>query len=159
LTAGFGRPNNEDMNHYHFMIDDKGGCHSGHHKVSDNIDCKDGSYAQHCGGGNTGAIGIAMCGMAKFNCNTRTSASNLTMKQVEATCEKVAQLCIEYGIEPTADNVYTHGEFGQLHKDSSSYGKIDIIYIPYLMMYGLDKCGDYLREKIQWYINKIKKGN
>ena len=65
-TAGTNQPNLIDKQHYHFMIDSLGRIYNGNYKVTDNENCKDGKYASHTGGGNTGAIGIALCGMANF---------------------------------------------------------------------------------------------
>ena len=65
-TAGGWFPNATDKEHYHFLIDKNGKTINGKHKVEDNINCNDGKYAAHCGGGNTGSIGVAMCGMLNF---------------------------------------------------------------------------------------------
>ena len=55
-------PNATDMEHYHFLIDNHGLLYKGKFEPEDNINCQDGKYAQHCGGGNTGNIGVAFCG-------------------------------------------------------------------------------------------------
>lgn len=156
LTAGYGKPNNEDMQHYHFMIDAYGKCYEGYHKVEDNIDCKDNDYAQHCAEGNTGTIGISACGMAGFKMGTLCSNSNLTRVQMESLFKKCAEECIKYGIEVTPDTVYTHAEYDITH---AKHGKIDIVYIPYLSLCGREKVGDYIRGKVQWYIDNSKAGD
>lgn len=155
-TAGYHRPNNEDLFHYHIIFDDKGNAFKGVHSIEDNIDCKDGDYAQHCALGNTGTIGIAVCGMAGFSCNTKVSKSNITMTQMEAMFKKVAELCREYSIPITDETVYTHAEYDRLN---AKEGKIDIIFIPYLNKYGIEECGDYIRNKIKWYYDKENKPN
>ena len=78
-TAGASSPNNEELQYYHFLVDSKGNIHKGYHKPEDNINCKDGNYAAHCALGNTGTIGVAMCGMWKFNTTTRISCYPLTV--------------------------------------------------------------------------------
>lgn len=154
-TAGYGRPNNEDMQHYHIMIDDKGNLHSGYHKIEDNINCKDGNYAQHCALGNTGTIGMAVCGMAGFNTQAKTSYANLTVSQIEALCKKTADLCKQYGIKVTPETVYTHMEYDS-GEHGAHEGKIDIVCIPYLCLYGKEQVANELRRKTQWYLEKLK---
>jgi len=150
-TAGYGKPNNLDCQHYHIMFDDKGKVHTGYHKIEDNIDCKDGDYAQHCALGNTGTIGIALCGMVGFSTNTLISSSNVTRVQIEACCKKIAELCKQYSIKVSPDTVYTHMEFDSSPAGNHE-GKIDIVYIPYLNLYGKEECGEFIRNKIKWYM-------
>ena len=50
-----------------------------------------------------------------------------------------------------------NAEFGQLYPKTSSSGKIDINSIPYAKVSGIKTCGDYLRNKINWYFQKIIK--
>ena len=121
--------------------------HTGTHTPEDNLNCNDGKYAAHCGGGNTGRIGLAIC--CRINPSTVP-----TRKQVEAMCNLAAQLCVAYGLKPI--DCITHAEFGQANPKTTSYGKIDINDIPYAAVKGIKPCGDYLRNKIQWYYNKIK---
>ena len=45
------------------LVDKNGSVKSGKYTPEDNLNCKDGKYAKHCGGGNTGRIGIAVCCM------------------------------------------------------------------------------------------------
>jgi len=156
LTAGLHRPNNMDMQHYHEIVDSKGNLFKGYHAIEDNIDCKDGKYAQHCANGNTGVIGIAVCGMSGFNINSKTSSSNITMVQMEALYKRVAELAHKYSIPITKGNVYTHMEYDSSDR-GAHHGKIDIIYIPYLNLLGMEKCGDYIRGKIQVYYDRLNK--
>ena len=152
-TAGVYRPNAIDKSHYHFLVDGNGKIINGTHKPEDNIDCKDGNYAAHCGGGNTGNIGISICGMYdKYK-------YPITRKQVEACCYKVAELSIKYGIPVTTNNIFTHAEFGISHPSTTSNGKVDIINLPCLNLYGAKMVGDELRNKIHYYRVKIKSQN
>ena len=66
-TAGANSPCQVDLNAYHYCIDKLGRIYPGSHKPEDNLNCYDGSYAAHCGGGNTGCIGLSVCGMASFD--------------------------------------------------------------------------------------------
>jgi hypothetical protein len=147
-TAGNYKPCSTDIEHYHFIIDGDGNVYEGKYKPRDNENCADGKYAAHCGGGNTGRIGISIC--CRKNINTAP-----TKKQIEAMCKQAAELCSVYGI--SVNNVQTHAEFGLEHPKTTSYGKIDINSIPYENISGVDACGNYLRNKIQWYYNKIKR--
>lgn len=146
-TAGTYTPCQTDLEHYHYVIDGSGKIYSGKYSPRDNENCTDGKYAAHCGGGNTGRIGIAIC--CRKNINTPP-----TQKQVEAMCSQAAKMCLTYGISPK--NVQTHAEFGMTNPKTSSYGKIDINSIPYANKTGTKECGDYLRNKVLWYYAKLK---
>ena len=66
-TAGSNNPCQTDIDAYHFIFDSAGKEFKGKFAPEDNINCKDGKYAKHCGGGNTGCIGLSCCGMAGFD--------------------------------------------------------------------------------------------
>lgn len=146
-TAGNYKPCSTDFKHYHFLIDGDGVVYEGKYKPQDNEDCTDGKYAAHCGGGNTGRIGISIC--CRKNINTPP-----TKKQVEAMCKKAAECCLTYGIP--VNKVLTHAEFGNKNPKTSSCGKIDINYLPYIGLRGINEVADYLRNKIQWYVAQLK---
>lgn len=156
-TAGANSPCNTDLEAYHFCIDKDGKVYQGNHKLEDNINCYDGNYAKHCGGGNTGCIGLSCCGMYKFNLKDKETKYPLTQKQIEALCNKAAELCIKYGISVNSKTVFTHHEFGNSHPKTSSFGKIDLTYLPYLPNLKQDRVGDYLRNKVSWYVLQQKK--
>lgn len=157
-TAGANKPCEQNLNCYHFLFDKDGKEYKGTYTPQDNINCYDGKYAAHCGGGNTGCIGVSCCGMYGFNLKDKKTKYPLTQKQVEAMCSKVAKLCSLYGITVSEKTVFTHFEFGQSHPKTSSYGKIDFTYLPYLPNLQKERIGDYLRNKIQWYQIQQKKG-
>lgn len=150
-TAGANSPNATDKQHYHFMVDSNGVVHYGVFQPKDNENCTDGRYAQHTGGGNTGSIGVALCGMCGFTSSKNVGKYPLTKKQCEATFKLCADLCKKYGISVTAQNVMTHYEFGKSHPNTSSAGKIDIIFLPPYPEQTTDKIGDFIRSKIRWY--------
>lgn len=147
-TAGNYLPSNIDKEHYHYLIDKEGNIYTGKYKPEDNLNCNDGKYAAHCGGGNTGRIGIAICCRRELNFPPQ-------QKQVEAMCKLAAQLCIAYNLIPS--NCITHAEFGQQNPKTSSAGKIDINSLPYAKVSGITKTAEYLRNKINWYYLKIKR--
>jgi hypothetical protein len=146
-TAGGYSPCITDLQHYHFIIDKTGKIYAGTYNPSDNLNCIDGKYAAHTGGGNTGRIGISICCM-------KDKETIPTQKQIEAMCSLAASCCIKYGLLPK--QCMTHAEFGLSHPKTTSYGKIDINIIPYANVKGISDCGEYLRHKIQWYYNKLK---
>lgn len=154
-TAGANQPNNTDYEHYHFLVNKDGIVIAGKYTPEDNENCNDGKYAQHCGGGNTGAIGVSMCGMYGFKDKNNVGEYPLTKKQCEATFKLVAELCKKYNIAITNKTVLTHYEFGQSHPNTSSYGKIDIVYIPPYPEIEKNKVGDFIRNKVRWYFGRL----
>ncbi len=150
-TAGGYYPTPYEKAHYHFLIDKDGKIYTGNHKPEDNLNCQKGKYAMHTGGGNTGAIGIAMCAMAGFKNKNNTGNYPITAKQFEATMKMCATLAIKYKIEITPNTVMTHYEFGLKNPTTSSAGKIDIIYIPPYPWVAQNDVGSFIRSKIKWY--------
>lgn len=155
-TAGTNQPCSTDYEHYHYLINKDGVILKGKFAPEDNLNCNDGKYAQHCGGGNTGAIGVSMCGMyAPKGVNIKETKFPLTRIQCEATFKLVAELCKKYNIKITPQAVLTHYEFGQAHPKTSSYGKIDIVYLHPFPEIDKKNMGDFIRNKIEWYFNKL----
>jgi len=152
-TAGTYQPNTTDLEHYHFLIDGEGKKHNGKYKPEDNENCNDGKYAAHTGGGNTGAIGVSMCAMAGFNSAASCGNYPITPVQLEACFKLCAELCKKYNIP--VENVWTHYEFGINHPDTTSHGKIDIIYLPPYPLVKRNEVGGFIRSKISWYLNKL----
>lgn len=152
-TAGTYQPNTTDLEHYHFLIDGEGKKHNGKYKPEDNENCNDGKYAAHTGGGNTGAIGVSMCAMAGFNSTASCGNYPITPVQLEACFKLCAELCKKYNIP--VENVWTHYEFGINHPDTTSHGKIDIIYLPPYPLVKRNEVGGFIRSKIRWYLNKL----
>lgn len=151
-TGGGWFPNATDKEHYHFLIDKNGKTINGKYKVEDNENCTDGKYAAHCGGGNTGSIGISMCGMYGFKNSKNVGAYPLTKTQCEACFKLVAQLCKKHLIN--VNNVITHYEFGLAHPKTSSNGKIDIIFLPPYPEVDKKKIGVFIRNKVKWYLER-----
>ena len=147
-TAGVYTPNNTDRQHYHYLVDDKGNIFTGKYKPEDNINCKDGKYAAHTGGGNTGNIGVAICGMWSKDYPIRRV-------QLEAACKLIAELATKYNIRITNEKILTHAEFGNKFPHTTSYGKIDINNLPCVAVYGVDNVGNWIRNKVVWYKSKL----
>lgn len=147
-TGGTYEPNSTDLAHYHFLVTGSGKIKEGKYKPEDNLDVGDGKYAPHCGGGNTGRIGIALCGM--FN-------SNYPIKrvQLEAMCKKIAELCNQYNISIGSNTIQTHSEFGHSHPNTTSFNKVDIDKLPCIALYDRKSVGNWIRNKVNWYRSKI----
>lgn len=155
-SGGASRPCAEDMAHYHFIINKDGKVFSGKYKPEDNENCKDGKYAAHTGGGNTGSIGVSMCGMyVPHNVDVKKTQFPLTKVQCERCFKLIAELCKKYSIAITDKTVLTHYEFGLKYPQSSSGGKIDITYLPPYPEIKPADIGDFIRNKSLWYFSRV----
>ncbi len=96
-----------------------------------------------------------MCGMVGYiNGKPNSTKYPLTKKQCEKCFELIAELSVKYNIPINKDNIYTHYEFGKTHPKTSSYGKIDIVYLPPYPTFNASQIGDFIRNKVKWYRNK-----
>lgn len=152
-TSGVYYPNEHEKECYHFLIDKDGVIHEGKYKPEDNEICTDGRYAAHTGGGNTGSVGVAFCGMMGCENPQNVGDYPLTQKQVEAGFKLCATLIKKYNLQ--LSNVITHYEFGKLHPESASAGKIDITYLPSYPDVKAEEMGGFIRSKIRWYLERI----
>lgn len=153
-TAGGYQANNTDKAAYHFIVEGNGNIVTGTHSVWNNykpnmerINIRIGNYAKHCGGGNSGAIGISMAGMAGYVSRSNIGKFPLTKVQCEVCFKKIAELCREYKIDPT--NVWTHYEFGRLNPKSKSAGKIDITFLPPYPEKKASEIGGFIRDRVR----------
>lgn len=150
-TAGGPVPTSYEKGCYHYLVDSLGKVHLGMFKPEANEICRTGMYAPHTGGGNTGAIGVAMCAMANFRNKNNQGHFPITRVQFEATMKLCAELADKYFIQITPATVMTHWEFGQNHPDTTSHGKIDIIFLPPYPWISKEDVGVFIRSKIRWY--------
>ena len=157
-TAGGAVPTSYEKNFYHYLVDALGKFHLGRFKPEANLRCVKGMYAAHTGGGNTGSIGVSMCGMAGFSGKNSIGHFPITKIQFEKTMYLCAKLAEKFDITITPDTVMTHYEFGQKHPKTTSFGKIDIIYIPPYPWIGRDDVGSFIRSKIRWYQEHLEEG-
>lgn len=49
----------------------------------------------------------------------------------------------------------THYEFGQNNPKTTSFGKIDIVYLPPYPWIAKKDIGSFIRSKIRWYSERI----
>ena len=152
-TAGKYLPNSCDLEHYHYLVSGKGEVIKGLYAPEDNLDCSDGHYARHTGGGNTASIGVAICAMYGFKNELNVGNYPITAIQFERTMKLCAELLKKYGL--SSGSLQTHYEFGQAHPESTSYGKIDIIHIPPYPAVTRHEAGRFIRSKVKWYLSKV----
>ena len=82
----------------------------------------------------------------------------ITKEQLELSFELIAELAIKYKFKGiNKDTVFTHYEHDAILLKPE--GKIDITNIPTHPELKPEQCGNFIREKVQWYYNeKMKKG-
>ena len=117
-----------DRDHYHFIYEGDGREVAGIHTPEDNISAKDGKYAAHTRGCNTGSIGVAVACM--WNAKEGNHGSQpMTEAQFEAMCRGIARLCMRYKIPVTPRTVLSHAEV-QPTLGIKQRWKWDITWIP-----------------------------
>lgn len=67
----------------------------------------------------------------------------------------VASLSTTHGVPITSKTIFTHAEFGESHPTTTSKGKQDFIALPCVAVYGVRQCGEWFRNKIKWYKERI----
>lgn len=153
-TAGGAVPNSHDKDCYHYLVDNMGKIHLGTFKPEANENCLDGEYAAHTGGGNTGSIGVSLCGMMGFKNKYEIGNYPITKIQFESAMQFCAKLSKKFNIPVTKTTVLTHYEFGKTHPNTTSVGKIDLIFLPPYSWVEQDEVGNFIRTKIKWYLQK-----
>lgn len=157
-TGGTLVPNDTEREHYHYLIgfkDNKPFLEKGNYAVEDNDNCYDGRYAQHTGGGNTGAIGIAISGMLGFKGKHEIGKYPFNEAQYGKMCRLVAEVAYKYNIPITKDRVMTHFEFGKSHPNTSSAGKPDISFLPFNPHIKAENIGNDIRELARYWFIKL----
>ena len=154
-SAGRHYPSEFEKQYYHYLIDVEGNVYNGKFSPEDNEDCYDGAYAAHTGGGNTGSVGVCLCGMYGFKSANSVGDFPISKIQFEACMKFCAGLCKKYGLNVTPLTVLTHYEFGLLNPKTASKGKIDISYLPPYSWVAKTDVGSFIRSKVRWYKEKI----
>jgi len=147
-TAGGYIPSENDLSHYHILIDGAGALHRGENTIADNESTMDGEYAAHTRGTNSGSIGVSMCCMA--NAKERPfDAGPAPMKQAQwdAMVAVVAQLCGVYGIAVSPTTVLGHGEV-QKNLGRPQSGKWDPMKLPFAPELNSAQVGGKLRAEV-----------
>jgi hypothetical protein len=147
-TAGGYVPSENDLEHYHVLVDGDGVLHRGEHTIADNESAADGEYAAHTRGTNTGSIGVSMCCMVGAK-ERPFSAGSAPMKQVQwdSMIDVVAQLCKAYAIPVSATTVLGHGEV-QKNLGRPQSGKWDPMKLPFAPELTPAEVGQRLRDEV-----------
>jgi N-acetyl-anhydromuramyl-L-alanine amidase AmpD len=154
-TAGAFVPSENDLSHYHILIDGDGELHRGTHTIADNESTGDGDYAAHTLGANTRAIGVSVCCMAGAK-ETPFKSGDFPMKQKqwEAMVDVVAQLCKKYRIDVTPRTVLGHGEV-EKNLDIKQRGKWDPMKLSFATNLSKAEVGKKLREEVQAQLSQL----
>jgi N-acetylmuramoyl-L-alanine amidase-like protein len=140
-TAGNHRANATDKRHYHILVEGDGKVVRGNPVI--------GGPVSHTLNANTGAIGVAMCGMVgaverPFN----AGRAPLTLVQWNNMVHVVAELAARYAIPVTRTTVLTHAEV-QPNLGIAQRGKWDIQILPFDQSFNTPaKVGDRMRSEI-----------
>ncbi len=148
-TAGTYNVSDVDREHYHYIIDGNGKAVDGKWRPEANLSTKDGEYAAHTRGCNTGAIGVSMACMwgakeSPFN----PGKYPLKELQWDRMIQLVAYLAKLYKIPVTPETILTHAEV-QGTLGIPQKGKWDITRLPFdPKTVGAKAVGDRLRRQV-----------
>lgn len=148
-TAGTYSVSELDREHYHFIVGGDGTVVAGDHKPEANLSTKDGDYAAHTLGCNTGSIGVSMACMGNA-VESPFNAGPWPMRavQFDAMVKKVAALAKAYGIPVTPQTILTHAEV-QPTLGIKQRGKWDVTRIAFKPeLVGHKACGDFIRAQV-----------
>lgn len=156
-TAGTYTPNEHEKNCYHYLIafNPKNNAAyqvNGRFKPEDNLNCYDGKYAAHTGGGNTGSIGVSLCAMGGYKNITEVGNYPIRQEQLNLLYKLCSQLSKKYSIPINSNCILTHYKFGLKNPNTTSKGKIDIVYLPSQPNIICSNVGDYIRNNIKKYV-------
>ncbi len=148
-TAGAHEANANDRKHYHEIVEVDGTRVPGDLLPEANNSTADGVYAAHTRKFNTGAIGLAMAGMAGAQERPfRKGKFPLTEPQLDAFISVVAEYAHTYDIPITRETVLSHKEVHHTHDIFQD--KWDIMWLPHMAKPGhAVEVGDHLRERIK----------
>jgi len=139
-----------ERSHYHLIVLEDGRAVMGDLKPEANVNTRDGSYAAHTRGANSGSIGVALDAMGGARERPFDAGRYpITSRQLHGMAVEVADLCDTYDIPVTKWSVLTHAEIGPT-LGVRQRGKWDITWIPGMKRPGDPiKVGDMLREMIK----------
>lgn len=133
-SAGADSNQDDDREHYHFIVTRSGKQVAGVHKPEANVNIKNGIYAAHTRGLNTGSIGVAMDAMrGAIESPFEAGPEPITGPQLLAFVQLVADLAMTYEIPVTPKTILTHAEV-QPTLGVVQRGKWDITWLPGMKM-------------------------
>lgn len=148
-TAGAYTPSENDLSHYHILVDGDGQLHRGTHSIADNESTGDGDYAAHAKGANSHCIGVTVCCMADAK-ESPFSSGSFPMKEAQwdAMVDAVAQLCKAYDIPVSSTTVLGHGEV-EKNIGIKQEGKWDPMKLSFAPNLTKAQVGSRLRDEVQ----------
>lgn len=159
-TAGTYKVTAADRSHYHFIIDGDANVIEGNYSVVSNENTRDGEYAAHTQGANTGAIGVSVCGMAGATENPlEFGRYPIKKEQWDALVALNASLCRQYSIPVTPQTVLSHAEV-EPTLGIKQRGKWDIAHLKFMpSVTGARAIGDVFRAAVKKAIAEQSKPN
>ncbi|WP_295451787.1 N-acetylmuramoyl-L-alanine amidase [uncultured Thiodictyon sp.] len=151
-TAGAHRASPLEKKSYHIVIEGDGTLVRGLHSIKDNESTRDGNYAAHTLGCNTGSIGISVCCMAGAQ-EHPFDPGNFPMTEVQwrKMAEVAADLCKTYNIPVTPTTVLGHGEV-QRNLNIKQKGKWDPMVLTWESELSPSQVGNRFRELVKAFI-------
>lgn len=153
-TAGSHTASGLDRHHYHILVETDGNIIRGQFSIKANEkNLKNGHYAAHTLGTNTGSIGIAVCCMAGAK-ESPFKAGNAPMTKIqwEQLIRITAELCRSYSIPVAPDTVLGHGEV-QANLGNQQKGKWDPLILPWDTSLSKQKVGNMFRAEVAKLLN------
>ena len=151
-TAGTYDISDNDLSHYHFLVDLHGNGHLGDNPVSGNASVgKSGTVTSHTKNLNTGSIGIAVAAMGDAVESPFDSGPwPITEPQWRGLIRALTELAHFYGIPVDYQTILMHGEV-QDNCGVQQDGKWDIGRLPFkLELENSSEVGNYMREILSW---------
>ncbi len=158
-TAGKNEANDSDLDKYHEVVEGDGTRVLCNRRPEANNNVNDGDYAAHTRRFNTGAIGLAMCGMQGAKESPfRKGRYPIAEPQVEAFISMVAEYADTYQIPIDRRHVLSHKEVH--HTYGIFQDKWDIMWLPHMAAPGhAVDIGDSLRDRIRERHNELYRDN
>ena len=144
--------------HYHYTFEGDGTEIAGIMRPEANENTEDGIYCGHTRNCNQGSIGVSCASMKGAEWPGKTPEQYgkfpVTQNQFEAMCLRIAKLCKRYAIPISKTTVLMHGEV-QKTLLIQQRGKWDIGVLPYMNLWTVEACGDYMRKLVTENMSKI----
>lgn len=152
-SAGGGRANASDREHYHGITEYDGNFVKGNEDIIDNVVVSDGDYAAHTLNLNTGSAAFCLAGMiGAVESPFDPGSAPLTEVAFEAHCKVLAEFHMAAGIPVTRQTCLTHAEV-QPTLGVVQRGKWDIARLPHKPeLRGAIPVGDYMRSRVKAYM-------
>lgn len=147
----------DELDHYHFIVNQDLTIHKGVHGIDENANTADGIYAAHTLKCNQGSIGVSMAGMrGAVESPFDPGPDPITKSQFDRTLALVAQLAVAYQIPVTPQTILTHAEV-QDNLKIQQRGKWDITILPWdHTVNSAKEVGDLLRSTVSKIIKENK---